>query len=317
MKSLLRLLLGVMLTAGIAVTAPPAGARVHAANGRIAFCRYNPAIDDCDIVTANPDGSDEFLLRSGAEIPRWSPDGSQISISALTVDGRITTALVHPDGSGYTEEPLPDVTLNLECGTWRPDAVRLACEGWDDVNPGRQGVYTVRRSDWGDLVRLTTNDQGGHDISCDYSPDGGRILFLRENPPLHGVTALALFVMNVDGTGLHQLTPSGLAAGCARWSPDGTRLVFSDANNRPKGSIFLMDPDGGRLTKVRQFAGGSISFAPAWSPDGTRIVFALSAFPRQGGQDDLYSMNPDGTGLTQITNTPDFEESPDWGTYLG
>ncbi len=48
------------------------------------------------------------------------------------------------------------------------------------INPNRPaGVFTVRSADGGGLVRVTANPNGNHDIPGDYSPGGGRIVFLR------------------------------------------------------------------------------------------------------------------------------------------
>jgi len=56
-----------------------------------------------------------------------------------------------------------------------------------------------------------------------------------------------------------------------------------------------------------------VSFAPSWSPDGDKILFGR--YVQHLGQEDLYTMNRDGTGVRQVTHTPDFEQWPDWGTH--
>jgi len=33
------------------------------------------------------------------------------------------------------------------------------------------------------------------------------------------------------------------------------------------------------------------------------------------GQEDIYAANADCSHLVQVTNTPDFENGPDWGRY--
>jgi WD40 repeat protein len=53
---------------------------------------------------------------------------------------------------------------------------------------------------------------------------------------------------------------------------------------------------------------------PAWSPDGSKIVFVKA----DSSQTDLYTIKPDGTGETNITNTPASSEySPDWQPLVG
>jgi dipeptidyl aminopeptidase/acylaminoacyl peptidase len=299
------------------VAVHPAWAKVPGPNGRIAFDRFDPAINDTVVFTANPDGTDQVQLLPHAAIPRWAPDGSKISVGVTNPVGLIRTATLNPDGSGFTLLDNPDPTLNLGCAAWSSDGARLACEGWDDVHPNRTpGLFTIRSSDGGDLVRLTANPYGGHDIADDYSPDGTRIVFTRENPPLQGTQAL--FVVNKDGTGLRQLTPWGLDSSySAGWSPDGSKIVFAGASNRPKGPLWVINPDGTVLKKIFQDTQGGIADRPTWSPDGTKILFARHPAPRQGGQENLYTINPDGMGLTQVTNDPYEEDFSDWGPYQG
>ena len=61
-----------------------------------------------------------------------------------------------------------------------------------------------------------------------------------------------------------------------------------------------------------------ISFEPVWSPDSTKLLFSRIHFTNGSGQEDLWLANADGTGLTQVTNTPDpfdFEEPSGWGIH--
>jgi hypothetical protein len=50
---------------------------------------------------------------------------------------------------------------------------------------------------------------------------------------------------------------------------------------------------------------------PVWSPDGTRIAFTSQA-PDVGTNTEIYVMNADGSGQTNLTNSPQFEQEPDW-----
>jgi Tol biopolymer transport system component len=131
---------------------------------------------------------------------------------------------------------------------------------------------------------------------------------VRNNAPLD---EKALFVVNVDGTGLQQITGWG-AAGCctASWSPDGSTILF-DAHDR----LYLIRPDGTDLRRIElAVEGGYSAYEPAWSPDGTRLVFSLFQPPES---DSLFIVRPDGTDLLQLTADDGQQEGqPDWGSYL-
>jgi Tol biopolymer transport system component len=219
---------------------------------------------------------------------------------------------MNPDGSRLVQLR-PEPTLNQGVGPWSPNGRRLAFEGWDDAHPEIvPGVFTMRSEDGAHLKRVTTNPYGGHDIPADYAPNGSRLVIIRDNPAMDN-DPTALFTVNLNGTGLRQITPWALSANDANWSPTGTRIVFA-----AQSAIYLINPDGTRLLKIHQPARGA-SFAPVWSPDSTRILFASYVVDDRhpDGQEDLYTMNPKGSHIVQVTDTPDFEEAPDWGTYRG
>jgi Tol biopolymer transport system component len=317
--------------AALAATALPvtAGASPPADNGQIAFGRYDSG-GEPHVVIADPDGmgEHELPLIPASDNGVWSPDGSRLLVGVFLPDRPARPALVDPDGSHFTPLDVPDARTDMDmgCRAWSPDGGRLLCIGLDSGDHHEvDGLYTIRASDGGDLTRLTINpyppigDFGGGDIPGDYSPDGTRVVFMRAKPgagpvPDRNQTG-ALFVARTDGSQLRQLTPYGLANshddGVARWSPDGTRILFAGA----RGSLFVVHPDGTGLRKVPLDTGGGFSFAraPGWSPDGTRIVFSL--YLDEAGQVDIYTSRSDGSHLRPVTDTPEFETLPDWGTH--
>jgi Tol biopolymer transport system component len=270
--------------------------------GRLAYGRFSP--DGTHVFTANTDGTDEqALLPSIAEGPRFSPDGRRLAVVVESPQGLIFFGLVNPDGSDFVQFDSPDPTLNLGCFAGSPDASRLACEGWDDTNSARNGIYTVRASDGGDLTRVTTSPGGGHDVLGDYSPDGRQIVFLRDN--LVDEEHNTLMVVNVDGSHERVLTDRkvGLAS---RWAPDG-KTILTEAD----GSLLLVPLEGGQPSPIKIAADAPVTATRgAWSPDGTWIVFSRVTSTGE----DIYIMRKDGTNLHQITDTPgQDEEFGEWG----
>jgi TolB protein len=287
-------------------------------NGRIAFSRYDPLLDDNVTYTVNPDGSDTQPLFPGysSNAPHWSPDGSRVAVfSGLGAECSPqctgNTVIIDPDTGAYdvlAPQGLPE--LGTFCSIWSPDATHFACEGGNDFDRVANGVYVIRSSDGGGLTRLT--DAGGaSDVPIDYSPDGQRIVFGRLDPENHSCSRTsALYVVNVDGSGLRRITPPGFCDDDGSWSPDGSEIAFEH-----RGSLFVVHPDGGGLMKI-PLAVNSRAFAGdvSWSPDGKKLVFLLGTpTGPQSWKEGIATANADGTGVHYVTTSPTFDHQPDWG----
>jgi Tol biopolymer transport system component len=69
----------------------------------------------------------------------------------------------------------------------------------------------------------------------EFSPDGSRLVFTVTDPPKGSARARALWMMDVAGGQVRQLTFSGKSDGSPRWSPDGTSIAFtSDRDGAPQ-----------------------------------------------------------------------------------
>ena len=296
--------------------ATPANAKTAGTNGRIAFARFDPALQDTVTYTANIDGSNVLRLLDGAsEAPHWSPDGTVVAVSACADPPICDTAaeIVNPDTGRVRVLRMPDPALFTGCLVWSPNARRLACEGNSETDPSRNGIYTISTTG-GDLRQITSNP-GGHDNPIDYSPDGGRILFARIDPTRSTDPNQALFVANLDGTEVRRITPWGFSDDDGGWSPDGTRIVFEHL-----GRLYIVHPDGTGLTAIGLHVGNLTTSFPAfdagWSPDGARIVFSLR-IPTgpQAIVEGIYTANVDGSDVRAVTTSPTRDDKADWGAH--
>jgi Tol biopolymer transport system component len=84
------------------------------------------------------------------------------------------------------------------------------------------------------------------------------------------------------------------------WSPDGTRMAFSDGNDIWVAS----QSDIRNITNTP--VGGNVW--PTWSPDGFRIAFASM----RDGNAEVYSANADGSNPLNLTNNPASDSQPAW-----
>jgi Tol biopolymer transport system component len=325
----MRKLIVLSLLAGFALAALfalPAGAKPPGVNGQILFGRFDPAQGDTVIYTANPDGSHEQqLLPFALECPHWSADGSRIVTCGLP-DGS-SALIINPDTGNLREVFPSDPTLFLACPLPSPDGQRLACEQFDQpADPSRAGIYSIRSTDGGGLIRITSNP-GGSDSPGDYSPNGKRLVFGRSD---QNGEPVGLFVVNVNGTGLKQITQTGtLFSTTGAWSPQGNEIIFSrHVSDSVRSSIWVVHADGSGLHEIQVqgvACGGAFSdptskscLEPRWSPDGKKIVFDI--FNADTGQRNIYTAHADGSGLFQVTHAPspvlgEGDQFPDWGTH--
>ncbi len=73
-----------------------------------------------------------------------------------------------------------------------------------------------------------------------------------------------------------------------------TGKIVSKSNRDGNLEIYIMDANGGHQTRLATLAGQDQS--PELSPDGAKVIFTSAAA-------NLWMMNDNGTGLTQITNS--------------
>ena len=116
-----------------------------------------------------------------------------------------------------------------------------------------------------------------------WSPDGRHLVFWNETD------TPSVWIVDSDGTGLHQLSPPDLLAGDPDWSPDGARIVVS---TRPllhfddgPSDLYTITPDGSDFTRLTDSETSGVRYTqPGWTPDGTAIVYtaSLTADARSG-----------------------------------
>jgi hypothetical protein len=299
----------ILMVAGLivwAAFAPERNVPASPPTGLIVYGEWSAKIQQAHWFTVSLDGGAVHDLGIVATCAQWWPDGSRLFV---TDDGHVghgsplRPATIAPDGSDLTSlDAAEDPGLNLGCGDVSPDGGRIALEGFGRGAAGVNGIYTVRSSDGGGVVRLTDR----HDSYPQYAPDGGRLLFFRTKPGINPDGAGALFVMNADGSALRRITPWGFAFLQAAWSPDGQWIAFE----HPFGELYLVRPDGTDLHPVPvELPAGTGASTPQWSPDGQWIAFTL----QQGQDANVYIVRPDGAGLHAITHVTGAQEtSPDW-----
>src|SRR5215212_9510054 len=321
--SVKRLALLFSLLAAALFVIPPSSASGTGTNGRIVFARSDPEVDDNFTYIVGSDGSVQPLFSEyPSSAPHWSPDGTRVAVvsglgqacSPTSCTGN--TVIIDPtDGSWRALPPVGMPEVGTWCSLWSPDGTRFACEGGNDNDTSVNGIYAIRSSDGGDLTRIT-HAHGMADVPIAWSPDGDQIVFGRWDFGECSKRS-AIYVVNVDGSNLHRITPWGFCDNHGDWSDDGRWIVFAS----PHGFVFVVHPDGTGLRKIPlDTAGRAYAGDVSWSPDGSRLVMLLTAPTGDGARDyheGIATARPDGTHVRFRTESPTFDHEPDWGAAPG
>jgi len=115
-----------------------------------------------------------------------------------------------------------------------------------------------------------------------------------------GSSGSDIVTMNADGTNKVSLLPDGLDGLLPKVSPDASKILFTTrASSSVRSDLWVMNADGsGRI----QLSTGGKDAYPSWSPDSTKIVFVRKSSDEITSTNDIFTINRDGTGLTQLTS---------------
>ena len=336
LRTLQALAIATLTMGALVLVAPAAEATPPGVNGRIAFRRFLDEDRTTGAVfTIRPDGTGErqvtfppdgFVDRN----PDVSPDGRRI---AFEREGENYDEVFVVDVDGSDLRQLTASPAGTPCnvggtcsGTpaWSPDGRRIAfrrASGHivDDLIE-KQAIY-VMRSDGSHVRQLTqlTPPYRGEDTDPQWSPDGTRLVFQRNNVrgalPEDGI---ALVVLRLRNGHERRITPWELRAGdTPDWSPDGRRILFHSNNDGPEdlsANLYTVRPNGRGLRQLTFEVGGTVNYlGSSYSPDGTKITFGRR--PATGGTNaDVFVADTRARHIRPVTRTALYDSYPDWGS---
>ena len=312
---------------GVAIS-PSAQALVAGANGRILFTRaicFSDARPCWEILAADPDGTHETLLAGPYQrkvwddhfIANWSPDGKTVIFMAK-LGRKQAIWQVNSDGTGlHAIWTPPNRKTGIDDGpAFTPDGryiVFTRC----CPQPTGYGLWRIN-ADGSRLRPLTREVAGGPKVDRpsdnlpQVSPDGTRIAYHRNvvTCSVPSDCGNRIVTVNIHGGDRVQLTDPSIDAQIPNWSPDSKRIVFEMYPPGGGAEVGIVNADGTGLTQLTFGNEDTFSFAPSFSPDGTKIIF--SRFPSTRGGVDLFTMNPDGSGVAKATRTASVELWAQW-----
>jgi hypothetical protein len=211
--------------------------------------------------------------------------------------------VMNADGTGAA--PLTgSATVEDQHVDWSPDGRRLVFARASSVG----GRIFVVNADGTGLAQLSNAESA----TPRWSPDGTRIAFALQSP---SSTASEIAVMDADGANLRYVTTNQGGNQTPDWSPDGSRIVYaSGRTGQPQIYVIGADGTGDRLLATTLPPNHMYDADPAWSRDGGVIAFARAVASVDGTtySTSMYTIRPDGSGLTLLTTGPGAWETPRW-----
>lgn len=211
------------------------------------------------------------LERPGSSGAYTWPIYDSYDIYKADMDGNVVDTLTFADG--YDAEP-----------TVSPKGDKIV---FTSTRTGDLELF-IMDTDGSNVQQVT--DQLGYDGGAFFSPDGTQLIFRASRPNTEEEIAkyksllkegkveptdMELFIVNVDGSNMRQITDLGNANWAPYFHPSGEKIVFSSNHLSERGfpfNIFMINVDGTGLEQVT-FDSAFDSF-PMFSPDGKKIVFS-------------------------------------------
>src|SRR5574341_199362 len=250
----------------------------------------------------------------------WSPDSTRLLVESTTAGPLvetdkgvladelvITMRVVVADGSQevvFTHQTEPRRGPDWEghpffSPVWSPDGEQIM---YVSDSAGDPDLYLLTL-DGGDPVQITDTPEA--EINPAWSPDGAEIAYW----------------LSADGSGdIYRQPLDGGPPACVTcefrpawkysllggpyWSPDGSQIAYLISGKRILFRralpiyLYLISADGSRQTALVE---RDLPWRLAWSPDGSRLAFSFRPTLDVGNPEcDIYLINADGTGLTNL-----------------
>ena len=233
--------------------------------------------------------------RGEFEGPSWSADGRRMVFHRSLDNSWPPYQRVH------SRDPHFQLLRTGIFPSFSPSGKQIIC---NDKTAGHNSIMvmnvdgTYRSILFGDSVKTASAPV--------FSPRGDKIafgfgLFFQKHV---GPGKADIAIIDSDGSNLEILTDGSGNFGFPSWSPDGKKIVYRASGGNTEG-LLIIDVETRMIDTLTR---NSPDNFPGWSPRGDLIAFTS----KRDGDYDIYSIHPDGQGLTRLTSTPGNDAHSAW-----
>lgn len=235
----------------------------------------------------------------------WSPDGTRIYF-ASTRSGNWDIWSIDADGENLTQ--LTENGADDHYPSVSPDGRTIAFVSSRDAD---EYDLFLMNADGSDQRRLDENP--ALDVHPMWHPGGNSLVFSssRSDPDAEN---LDIYVIDVDGGGVRQLSSGSMNESLASYSADGENIIFEvqvPDDSHPLGyrvEIAVMPASGGEPTLLTEHFGTDAY--PTWHAQSGKVVFASSRSRAGVPRFQIYSMDPDGKNVVRLIESSSTDARP-------
>src|SRR5579863_4872557 len=243
-----------------------------------------------------PAGGGDAIVMTAEDVssshPRWSPDGKYLAFLSKRSEGKTQVWLLNRMGG--EAEKLTDAIQDVDDFAWSPDSKRLVLVLRDPTPEELQDAKAKEKDKPGSGDKDKDKDKDREKDANSKKPKTpppivvDRYRFKTDTIGYLDRRRTHLYVFDVAGKSVVQITSGDFDDSEPAWSPDGTKLAFRSNRSTPDPdrtydtNIWVVAADntdkGMHLTQVTTNPGSDGS--PAWSPDGKWITYLTQLDPK-------------------------------------
>jgi TolB protein len=198
-----------------------------------------------------------------------------------------STEICVSDFDGYNPVVLTHDNALVEAPSWLPGGRGLLYTSW------MNGNTEIYEHNLGTGARKVFAGYPGSSFSAEVSPDGQKVAMI-----LSKSGSPNLYVCDIDGSHLKQLTHTRDEDSCPCWSSDSREICFVCRSGR--AGLQKISVEGGEVVPLHVSGVYGNLTAPDWSPDGSKIAFtsgsgnfSICVMPAEGGEAEKLAAGED------------------------